>query len=80
MSLDLLEILKVGGPVFALAALIILLADRHVRMLLKLLSNHLTHVEKEMARSSAASEATRGAIERLVDRIDKVLFSNVSSD
>jgi hypothetical protein len=48
MDFSLVELAKVGGPILALAALALLLNDRHVRSLLTMLGNHLTHVDDQM--------------------------------
>ena len=60
----LLEILKYGGPVLALSAMVIALMDRHLRSLLKLLGNHLTHTEAEQ-------KETNRLLTILVDRSER---------
>ena len=70
---SLITLLQIGGPVCAIAALVMWLGSRHMTALIDLVGNHMTHVEKAITRNTAAQETTATNIDRLVTRIDILL-------
>jgi len=73
MTFDLIDLLKVGGPVLTLAIVVIWLNDRRFGQLIKMVSNHLEHTDSKLETVANETAGTRTSIDRLIDRIDRML-------
>lgn len=58
------EILKYGSPVLALSVLVITMYDKHLRNMITILTNHLSHTEK-------SQDETNRLLTVLVDRTER---------
>ena len=77
MNLDLLEILKIGGPVLALSLAHLYYSNRRaakmedlVKDLTLMATNHLAHIEPGLEAINESIHVVGTTIERLVTRID----------
>ncbi len=77
MTFDLLEILKIGGPVLTLAILQMFYNNRRmakmediVKDLTLMATNHLAHIEPGLEAINESIHTVGNTIERLVARID----------
>ena len=68
------ELLKIGGPVFALASLVVWLAHHRQMKLITMLTNHLTHTEATLQKGNSLAETIVKALDRLNDRFDRFLM------
>jgi hypothetical protein len=74
------SLVQVGGPVFAIAALVVVLVFKHMGRQSTTIDNHLDHVEKAqnegnktLVEVAETNRAVAGSIDRLVLRIDGLL-------
>ncbi|KKL94963.1 hypothetical protein LCGC14_1859390 [marine sediment metagenome] len=72
MEFNAVELVKVGGPVFVLALVVIGYGSRHLAKLTAMTVNHLSHIEAGIATSNESLRGIATAIDRLVDRIDRM--------
>ncbi len=70
------NLINIGGPVLALASLVVVLMFKHMGSLVTVFQNHIAHAEKETTKNTEVNRATGASIDRLVDRIDRVLLNN----
>lgn len=66
MEFSLVELVKVGGPLLGLAALALVLMDRHIRTLLTQMGNHLTHVDDKL-------DTLNSNTVRVVEKLDQLI-------
>jgi hypothetical protein len=71
--MDLETIAKIGGPVLVLSTIVIVFYHKTVGQLLKLLGNHLSHVEASNEKLVEGQAKTNTLLHTLVDRIDRPL-------
>ena len=77
MTFDLLAVLQIGGPVFALAVVQLFYSNRrasrledHVKDLTLMATNHLAHIEPGLNAINESINHLGDTLERLVTRID----------
>lgn len=64
---DMLEIVRVGGPVAAVSAMFLVYMDKEHKRTFETINNHLNHLNETMNKNNVVLERLSGLISQLVE-------------